>query len=287
MNRLLFRILIISLLNSILASSCMKRGNNLGRIPVARAGDKILYYDQIPEIYKNGVTHEDSIVSINNYLNEWAKRELMYAKAVENITPAYKNEIENQLQETKINLYIYHYQHQMMLEKMDTVVKETEMESYYAENGDRFRLNSSIVKALFIKIPLEAPNIERVTTWYTSNDSEALRQLESYCFQFAEKYDDFGEEWVSFDKLAFELPSEILNPEEFLRRYTYYETRDSLYAYFTAIRDYRLRSTAAPYEYVKNDIKNIILNNRRFEFLKSLENDIYKEAVKTNYFRKY
>ena len=36
---------------------------------------------------------------------------------------------------------------------------------------------------------------------------------------------------------------------------------------FLKIRDYKLRSTTAPFEYVKDDIKRIIWNNRRLEFI--------------------
>ncbi|HOK26051.1 MAG TPA: hypothetical protein P5320_04390 [Bacteroidales bacterium] len=285
MRKALIYLSIITL--SVSDISCLRQNKGPARIPVARAGEKILYYDQIPEIYRNTKSPEDSIVSINDYINSWARRELLYARAVENLSPEYKNDIESQLLDTKINLYIYHYQHQMMLEKMDTIVSDSEIEQFYASNPDRFKLNTSIVKALFIKIPAEAPNIDRVRVWYRANDSESLRQLESYCFQFAEKFDDFGEEWISFDKLAVELPAEIINPDEFLKRYSYYETRDSSSVYFIAIRDYRLRSSLAPYEYVKDDIKSIILNNRRFEFLKKLENDIYNDAINSNIFKKY
>lgn len=285
MRKALIYLSIITL--SVSGISCLRQNKGPARIPVARAGEKILYYDQIPEIYRNTKSPEDSIVSINDYINSWARRELLYARAVENLSPEYKNDIESQLLDTKVNLYIYHYQHQMMLEKMDTIVSDSEIEQFYASNPDRFKLNTSIVKALFIKIPAEAPNIDRVRVWYRANDPESLRQLESYCFQFAEKFDDFGEEWISFDKLAVELPTEIINPDEFLKRYTYYETKDSSSVYFIAIRDYRLRSSLAPYEYVKDDIKSIILNNRRFEFLKKLENDIYNDAINSNIFKKY
>lgn len=285
MRKALIYLSIITL--SVSGISCLRQNKGPARIPVARAGEKILYYDQIPEIYRNTKSPEDSIVSINDYINSWARRELLYARAVENLSPEYKNDIESQLLDTKVNLYIYHYQHQMMLEKMDTIVSDSEIEQFYASNPDRFKLNTSIVKALFIKIPAEAPNIDRVRVWYRANDPESLRQLESYCFQFAEKFDDFGEEWISFDKLAVELPAEIINPDEFLKRYIYYETRDSSSVYFIAIRDYRLRSSLAPYEYVKDDIKSIILNNRRFEFLKKLENDIYNDAINSNIFKKY
>ncbi len=267
--------------------SCRNLKSNPARIPVAKAGDKILYLDQIPEIFRDNSSKEDSIAAINNYVNSWARKEIMFAKALENLSEANRNEIEQQLQETRTNLYIYHYQRQMILEKMDTVVSEAEIENYYTNNQNLFHLNSSIVKALFIKIPSGLPDIDKVRRWYTSSKPEDIRQLEAYCYNFADKYDDFGENWISFDKLAVEMPEEIINPEEFLRRYSFYETRDSLAYYFIAVRDYRLMSSIAPYEYVKNDIKSIILNNRRFEFLKNLENGIYEEAVKTNYFRKY
>jgi len=281
------KILIILTFLFLTCISCGRKSDNTNRIPVARAGERILFYDQIPDIYRSDNSREDSIAAINNYINSWARRELMYIKALENIIPATRNDIEKQLQEMRTDLYIYNYQRQLILEKMDTVVTDTEMENYYAVNQEQFRLNSSIIKALFIKVPVHAPNTSGIRQWYTSTDPKDLQQLETYCYQFAEKYDDFGEEWVSFDKVAVELPEEVIKPEDFLRRYSFFETRDTSYFYFVAIRDYRLSPAVAPYEYVKEDIKSIILNNRRFDFLKSLENGIYEEAVKANLFKVY
>lgn len=282
------RFILVTVIIIFLAGVCCTRKNeNNGRIPVARAGEKVLFFDQIPAIFRNNNSREDSIAAINNYINSWARRELMYIKALENISPANRADIEKQIQEMMANLYIYHYQRQMILEKMDTVVTDAELENYFALNKEQFRLNSSIVKALFIKVPVHAPNTGNIRQWYTSTDAKDLQQLETYCYQFAEKYDDFGEEWISFDKVAVELPEEVIKPEDFLRRYSFFETRDTSYLYFVAIRDYRLSQAIAPYEYVKDDIKSIILNNRRFEFLKSLEDGIYEEAVKANLFKVY
>ncbi len=50
----------------------------------------------------------------------------------------------------------------MILEKMDTVLTEAEMENYYATNESSFILNSNIVKALFIKLPVETPDLSRI-----------------------------------------------------------------------------------------------------------------------------
>ena len=79
-----------------------------------------------------------------------------------------------------------------------------------------------------------------------------------------------------------ELPLKLADEVSFLRRTPFYEATDSLYSYFVKFRDYRLNSTVAPYEYVKNDIELILLNNRRVNYIQSLENDIYEDAVSKN-----
>jgi hypothetical protein len=278
MNRIL-----ILLLFTILTAGCTSRSDP-NRIAVARAGDAFLYLDQIPGLIQPGTSPADSAAIVHNYINRWAKKEFIFQKAEENLSPELKNEIDNQLEETRSNLVIYQYQRQMMLERMDTVISETELENYYSENHKSFILSSNIIKALFIKLPVETPNIIRLKALAHSNEQNDLQELESICYQFADKFDDFNEEWVPFDRLSVELPEEIQNEESFLRRTTFYESTDSIFNYFITIRDYRLRSTVAPFEYVKNDIKRIIWNNRRLEFIQNLENGIYNDALKENGF---
>jgi len=228
MNKIIFFILLI-----LTVPGCIQFKKNEKRIPVAKVSDVILYYDQIPDLVRQGALESDSISVIQNYINKWAKKELVYQRAKDNLSADLKTSIERQLDETRANLVIYQYQRQMMLEKMDTVIAEEEIESYYNANSNSFILSSNIVKALFIKIPVEAPNIYRIKLLTRSNHQTNLQELESYCFQFAEKFDDFGENWIT----------------------------------------------------VKEDIKRIILNNRRFDFIQALENGIYNEALKENSFK--
>lgn len=281
MSRLILLIILLSIL-----ISCENKKRGPVRVAVAAVGNKTLYLDQIPKLL-TGTSQPDSIAIVQNYINSWARKELLFLKAQENLSDQNRTDIENQLQDTRANLVIYQYQRQMMIEKMDTNITETEMEEYYASNEKRFMLSSNIVKALFIKIPKEVPNIDRIRTLSRSSDQTDLQQLEKICYQFAEKFDDFNEGWVTFDRLSVELPQDIINQDEFLRYNTWLETRDSSSYYLITFRDYRLRYSLAPYDYVKNDIKNIILNNRRFEFLQSLENGIYNDAIKANLFKTF
>jgi hypothetical protein len=277
----------IVILTLFLFTGCKNNGNTVKRIPVAEVDNVILYYDELPKIIQHGVNDSDSAALIQNYINKWAKRRLMLLKAQENLPEATRAEIEQQLDETRTNLVLYQYQRQMMLEKMDTVITETELENYYSANEASFVLGSNIVKALFIKLPLETPDLNKIKTLARSNDQNDLQQLESICYQFAEKFDDFNEEWVPMDRLSVELQQDIENEENFLKRNTFFETADSTSVFLISIRDYRLRASLAPFEYVRNDIKRIIWNTRRIDFIKNLENGIYNDALKENSFKIY
>jgi hypothetical protein len=282
MNKTIIILLILSVL-----SGCKTNRNTVKRIQVAEVGNVVLYYDEMPQLIQHGINDADSVAIIKNFINKWAKRQLVLLKAEENLSQELKSEIERQLEETKANLEIYQYQRQMMLEKLDTVLSDTELENYYAENEKSFILASNIVKALLIKLPVETPELGRIKMLARSNDQKDLQQLETLCYQFSEKFDDFNEEWIPMDRLKVELHEDIINEENFLRRNTFFETSDSVSVYLISIRDYRLRSSPAPFEYVKDDIKRIIWNTRRFEFIQNLENGIYNEALKENTFKIY
>ncbi len=282
MNRVLTVVLIL-----LIFSGCGQNGGTVKRVAVARAGDATLYLDEIPFEMIEGTSGADSTVFVQSYINRWAKKELMFQRAEANITPEIRNDINKQLDETRVNLLIYEYQRQMMIQKMDTLISQEELDSYYAANENALKLTSNIIKALFIKLPVETPNLYKIKSLARSNNQKDLQELESLCYQFAEKFDDFNESWVTLDRLSLELNFDISDQENFLRRNTFYETSDSSSVYLIAINDYRLRGSLSPFEYVRDDIKRIIWNNRRIGFIQNLESGIYEEALNENRFKIY
>jgi hypothetical protein len=275
------------LLLSLLISSCRDFKPQAQRITVAKAGEKVLFYDQIPNLIQPGLAYADSVAIIQNYVNRWAKREILKLKAIENLTPEFRSEVERQLDEIRTNLLIHRYQQQMISQKLDTLISEEEIEKHYNENSQTFILNNNIVKALFIKVPSNVPNIEKVPSLLRSSDPTSLAQLELFCYQFADKFDDFDEQWIHLNTLLVELPATVEDQEDFLRRNRYFETQDSLFNYYVAIRDYKLRATVAPYDYARNNILAIILNARKMDFLQELENGVFNEAIRADLFKLY
>jgi hypothetical protein len=268
----------------IAACADMKSSNN--RTVVATAGEKTLYLDQLPDLPGNALPEEDSISIVKNYIDRWIKRELLLKKAEANLSPEYQAEIDLKLEETRANLMIYQYEQQMMLQKMDTTVSMDEITAYYDEHNETLNLGSDIVKALFIKVPAEAPNSSKLIQWLRNGSQSDMQEMEAYCYQFAVKYDDFGEEWVDLNFLIRELPENI-SRISLLRNNSLVEASDDHFRYIIQVREHRLRGTMAPLEYSREDIRNIIINNRKIGFLQELEKGVYNEALRENRFKIY
>lgn len=271
----------------ILFTACSDFKSSADSKVIAKVGDQYLYADDLPVIAGNNISYEDSISISRNYIDRWIKKELMVSRAAQNLTEEYLNEMNKKLEETRSNLMIYQYQQQMIVQRMDTTVSEQMVEDYYNEHIGNFRLSHPVVKALYMKIPVEAPNIDRLRQWYKNLTPQNIQNIESYCYQFADKYDDFGENWINISLLLRGLPADLSNIDRFVRNNRYYETSDSLFHYFVNITDFRLSGAEAPIEYVSGDIRNIIINNRKIGFLQDLENGIYNEALKSNLFKIY
>jgi len=258
-----------------------KRDQN--KKPIAKIHDKYLYLSDISQVIPDNKSREDSIMIAKNYVKNWIKKQLLLTKAESNL-PKDRGDIERQIEEYRASLLIYKYQQQYIDQKLDTAIQQKDIEDYYNQNKSNFILDEHLVKVLFIKLPNNSPNIENVKKWYKSGEEEDISRLEDYCYQYAEKFDDFNNNWVIFKNLMNKITYQIDNPSTFLQYNKNIEKQDSLYKYFIRINDYKLKGSSAPMPYVKDKIETLLLNKRKHQLLESLENDIYNEALNRNEF---
>lgn len=253
---------------------------------LARVYENNLYLSDIGHIFPENVSISDSVLILQNFVNKWVKQQLILQKAELNLTEEQKD-VTQQIDEYRSSLLIYKYEQNLVAQKLDTVISMDEVKAYYDENPSNFSLDDHLLKCLFIKIPPDAPNLYRIRQIYRSEREQDVQELESYCFQYAVKYDYFDDDWVTFESIARELPREIRNPEHYLRYNRYIEQQDSLYRYMVNIREYQLAGSVAPLAFVEEKIKTIILNKRKVQFINDLENNIYMDALNKGDFTVY
>ena len=266
-----------------LLSSCEKKIAEKNEV-AAQVGVKKLYISEISSVIPDDTGYEDSIMLANDYIKKWIKQELLIKKAEENLS-AEQKDVTQELEEYRNSLIIYRYKNELIAQKMDTTVSDDQILDYYSEEPDNFLLKKNIVKAIFIKIPLEFANPEELKRLCKDKTEEGTIELRDYCIQYAKSFDIFNDHWVDFEFVAKNIPEIINDPEQFLQRNDILESRDSSYYYLVSIFDYNLKNNQAPLEYVKERIKNLILNRKKIEFLKELENNVYSEGIRKNKFK--
>jgi hypothetical protein len=249
------------------------------RIPVARVNRAFLYKDELAGIVPIGATQEDSTVRMEAYINSWIRKQLLLQEAARKID-INEAEVERKILDYRYSLIAYEYQAFYIKQNLDTAISAPEIEQYYKDNLDNFILKQNIVRATFIKVPKTAPRTNKIKDLIFSTKEKDQDELKSYCLSFSTAYHLVDSTWMVFDELVKNSPLvEIPNKIQFLKANPYYETSDDAYQYFLRVKEYRISDNISPLEFVRDDIRTIILNKRKVALAKQLEDEIYNTAI--------
>jgi hypothetical protein len=250
------------------------------RKPLARVNQAYLYADELKGIVPSDASKEDSATRISSYVNSWIRKQLLLNEAAKNID-INEAEVERKVLDYRYSLIGYEFQNFYIQKNLNDTISWAEIEAYYKSHLDNFILKQNIVQGTYIKVPKTAPRIQRVKELMFSTKEKDIAELKSYCLSFSAAYQLPDSTWIEFDKLAANSPlAEIPNKIQFLRSYSYYETNDVNFLYFLKLDAYKISDNVSPLEFVEEDIKNIILNKRKVELAKKLEDEVYENAVK-------
>ena len=253
-----------------------------GEVPVARANDKYLYESDLERIISNDMSRQDSAKRASNYVRNWLKKQLIISRS-ETELKLDQSEIERKILDYRYALIVHEFEKQHVDKNLDTVVTENEIEKYYEEKKDNFVLNQHIFRGRYVKLPLNSPRMGTFRVLFRSDKEEDMEELRSYCMQFALNYSLDEDQWFKFDEVVVNSPlMSISNKGQFLRNNKNYESNDKEGVYFLKIEDFRLSDQEAPMQFVKDQIKNIVIHKRKVELVDKLEEDIYNEANQAN-----
>ena len=257
------------------------------RVPVARVNNTFLFKDELAGIVSAGTTPEDSASRVQAYVNSWVRKQLLIQEATKKID-INEAEVERKILDYRYSIIAYEYQTHYIKQNLDTLVPVMDIERYYRENSDNFILKQNIVRATFIKVPKNAPRTEKIKELIFSGKEQDKQELKSYCLSFSIAYHLIDSSWMVFDELVKNSPlSEIPNKIQFLKSNPYYETSDDNFLYFVKVDEYRISDNISPLEFVKDEIKNIILNKKKVELAKQLEDIVYEEAAQNREFEMF
>lgn len=257
--------------------SCTEKHDHRGKTPLVEVNGTFLYKEDLQSVLPAGLTKDDSLLFAEHYIRTWVEDLLLYEKAQNNIPD--NEEIDRLVENYRKALIMHTYQEELIGQRLTKDIPEQEIAEYYEKNKELFKLDRPLVKGLFIKVPLIAPQLTNVRKWYKSEAQEVVEHLEKYSFQNAVKYEYFYDKWVSLADILDLIPLKTDSPEEYINKNRHVELKDTAFYYFLNVSDYRAVGEQEPYEFAMPEAKDMLVNIKRVDFMRQVKDDLYKRAI--------
>ncbi|MEQ6118905.1 peptidyl-prolyl cis-trans isomerase [Reichenbachiella sp. MALMAid0571] len=255
--------------------------------PIARVNDIYLYEKDIKGLVPNSIANGDSANIIAQYIDSWIKKQLMISKASREIE-FNKADIERKVLDYRYALMAHDFEKYFINKNLDKEVSAEEIEEYYKEKFENFVLRKNIVRCLFAKIPKQAPQINTFRNQIRSFPKSNIEEIQSYCYRFATKSSLEADLWLNFDEVISNTPlANIQDRVTFLKNNSFNETSDEEYYYYIRLLEYKISNQISPLEFIRDDIESILINKKKVQLRKILEDEVYKEAKEKNEFAIY
>lgn len=248
---------------------------------VVRIENHYLTREELKAVIPPELSPEDSTKAADIYINNWLRDHAELVQAELNL-PADQIDFERQLRDYRNSLVVYAFERQLIKQKLDTIVSTAEIANYYHENAQNFELKEYIVRTIFLKVPNDVPGLDEAEEWFRSDDDNSVSLIEGFSRQYAE-YSHFDENrWLYFDELQQKVPLHVSDKEQFLTNNKFVKLNQGQYIYMLKILDFQLKDDISPLELVEKDIRNIIINKRKREFILQMRKDLLEQAITNN-----
>lgn len=270
----------------ILTGSCNSAFLKKPEKALARVYDKYLYKNDLDGLVPNGTPTNDSIAITQGFIENWVKNQLLVRKAEANLTREQKD-FSKQLEDYRNSLIIYRYESELIRQNLDTTVLDSEIEAYYSSNQKDFELKNNILKVIYAKPEKKTSHNWLIRKLVFSDLQSDHDSLASFCFKNAIDYEIIEEDWITFDELVERIPISTYNPEVWLANNKFVQISKDSFTFFVHILDYRLRDGVSPLDFERENIRSVILNQRKKQLIKAMHKDIYNQALVDNHFEYY
>ncbi len=278
MARIIFPVLLLCLS----VSSCRLYDGLFKGDVVARAGKDVLYRSEVEALNISGFSPEDSAAMVERYIRSWARNRLLLEVAESRLSKEDRN-VTAQLEEYRRQLLVYRYEQQYVEQRLDTVITEEQYREYYEAHPASFVTHVPLMRGWFIKVSDSSPNLNPIKSLYRARGVEDSVRLEDLCYTSADKYFRL-DSWTGLDIVAEEAGVPVQELSAVLDSRPWFEHNWMGYTYLIAVHDYVPEGGAAPYDYSRDRIRNLILSRRKQELVTSLERNVLNDAIASDKF---
>jgi len=280
----------LRLIASIAIFSCLFScgGNNVetDETIVVKAFDKTLTQNDVNALLGPNMSKQDSILVVKGYIDNWLQKQVLLNMAKESEIGS-SEEINRKVEDFKEDLIAFEYRKKLLAEKLDTNITSKETRDYYDAHPENFELKQNILRFVFIKMPVALENKYKFWSKFGKADYEELSEIGIMALKNGGNAFFESEKWLAFDDILKVVPINTYNQESFINNNRLFKIEEDNFTWYVKIIDFRIKDNISPFEFVEDNIHEIVLNKRKVEILNKLENGLVLKAIKENQIKVY
>ena len=247
---------------------------------LAKVYNKTLFVSDLEGMIPEGTVGQDSVMFLRSLVEKWVRENLLMHEAERNI-PQDLN-IDELVRDYRASLVRHNYEQLLVEVQLDSIVSKEELSNFYEKNKDQYQLTSPILRSYFIKVPLNAPEIEDLEDWWESEEEENYMEMVDYCSKYAEIYMLNDSLWYKLDEISSQLPKGTLTSKN-IKSGKNIDLKDDDYQYFVKVIESVDEKKLAPLSYIEAQISKLILHKRKIELIESKKEEMYdRESMRNN-----
>lgn len=257
-----------------------KRKVKEGDILLASVENRLMYYSDI-EGMLTASSAQDSLAQLNAYIEAWLVRNVVLNEAEKKISQDL--DIDKLVEDYKSSLLLHNYRQALIQKDLDTIITKAQVKEYYDKNKEQYLLAETICKVRIVKIPDNAKRIELFYKNWKKNDTAYIEKytLENAIF---DSKNDKG--WNTVDHYLSYLPKDRFKIRDFSRKGDI-QKHDKTFEYFIKVVDFKNQNEVPPLSYVREQMRKVIINQRKKDLLKKIESNLYQNYLQANKIKVY
>lgn len=254
---------------------------------VAKVGKNKLYKSEVERFIPNLTSAADSARLAEQYINTWAM-DLLYLDVAERELSKGELDVSAELEDFRRSLLKYRYEQRYINDRLDTLVTDEQIRSYYEAHQSDFELKRPVLKARFVDVMKDSPNKDAILRMMSSQEYNDVQRADTLAKSTALRWFDSSDTWMDANEVAKYFGLDHTQMLTYLRwdntiRYEPADRADLMVAYVCDIR----YNGPAPLEYCAPRIRDILMSARKHDLMNSLERDLLENALESKQFVVY
>ena len=270
----------------LLMAGCSYIPKSSNEVVIAECYGKYLYESDLKGIVPQNASTMDSIQRVSTFIDSWIRRQVLIHQAENNLNKE-ELDLKKQLEEYRNSLVIFAYESQLINQKLDTIVREDEIEEYYEQNKEDFQLRNTMVRVAYVILDEDCKQKAVFQKLMSDSDTLMLHNIDVQATYYAIKSYLDVDHWMRLDDLTNIIPIQIFNTESFLKKNKFVCFDMNEYTYMVRFEDYLLEESISPLEMEHDNIKSIILTRRKQSLIEKMKTALYEKAKKDHAFEIY